>query len=47
MSETQILTDRIQSLLSMKFDDEQAIIDTLDNLVKDFGVDEVQGCCIP
>jgi hypothetical protein len=47
MSEIETLNDRIQSLLSMPIDDEQAIIATLDNLVKDFGVDEVQRFCVP
>jgi hypothetical protein len=47
MSEIETLNDRMQSLLSMPIDDEQAIIATLDNLVKDFGVDEVQQWCVP
>ncbi len=47
MSEIGTLNDRIQSLSLMSIDDEQAIIGTLDNLVKDFGVEEVQRCCVP
>ncbi|CAF1591806.1 unnamed protein product [Rotaria sordida] len=46
MSEIGTLNDRVQSLLLMTSDDEQAIIATLDHLVKDFGVDEVQRWCI-
>jgi ankyrin repeat protein len=44
MSEIETLNDRIHSLLAMTINDEQAIIATLDTLVKDFGVDEVQQC---
>jgi len=47
MSETQTLNDRIQALLLMTVDDEEAIITTLDKLVKDFGVNEVQQWCVP
>ncbi|CAF0766337.1 unnamed protein product [Adineta steineri] len=42
MASEATLADRIQFLLSMKSTDEQAIIEALDQLVKDFGVDEVQ-----
>ena len=47
MSEIQTLNGRIQSLLSMSINDEQAIIATLDNLVKDFTADEVQKWFVP
>lgn len=47
MAENQTLDERIESLLSMTLSDEQAIADTLDKLVKDFGVDEVQKCHVP
>ncbi len=47
MSEIQTLNDHIQSLLSMPTDNEQPIIASLDILVKDFGVDEVQRRCVP
>lgn len=42
MSETETFTDRIQSLVPITTTDEEAIIASLDTLVKDFGVDEVQ-----
>lgn len=47
MSEIKTLDDRIQSLLSININDEQAIIVELDDLVKDFGVDKVQLTCLP
>jgi ankyrin repeat protein len=47
MSEIEKLNDRIQYLLSMPIDDEQAIIVSLDNLIKDFDVDEVQRRYVP
>ena len=47
MAENQTLDEGIQSLLSMTLSDEQAIVDTLDKLVKDFGVDEVQQRRVP
>ena len=47
MSDTETVKNGIQSLLTMKIDDEQAIIASLTNLVKDFGVDEVQRECAP
>lgn len=47
MSEVETLNDRVQSFLWMKTDNEQDIIATLDNLVKEFGVDEVQRLCLP
>jgi ankyrin repeat protein len=47
MSEIETLNDHIQSLLTMTIDNEQVIIATLDNLVKDFGVEEVQRRCVP
>ena len=40
------LVDGIQSLFSMSIHDEEAIIAALDNLVKDFGADEVQRCYV-
>ena len=47
MSEVETLNDRVQSLLWMKTDNEQDVIAALDNLVKEFGVDEVQRLCLP
>lgn len=47
MSEPKTCSERIESLLSMKFDDEQAIIANLDQLVEEFGIEEVQRLCIP
>ena len=47
MSDSQTLEKHIQSLLTMKIDDEQAIIATLGNLVKDFGVNNVQRERVP
>ncbi|CAF1273637.1 unnamed protein product [Adineta steineri] len=42
MTSEATLADRIQFLLSMRSTDEQAIIQALDQIVKDFSVDEVQ-----
>jgi hypothetical protein len=47
MSDIEILNDRIQSLLSMRIDDETSYYCYLDNLVKDFGIDEVQRFHLP
>jgi hypothetical protein len=42
MDKDATLQNHVQSLLSMQTTDEQAIVDALDRMVKDFGADEVQ-----